>query len=126
MRQGTLSVVRIGFLLVGEASALAGDQARAVDQPDSLARLLHAALLLGGDGERDQIGNADTRTASAPEDERVLLQLQAAQRLCGDDACKHHGCGSLDVIVVRAALVAVLLQQAEGVGVAKVLCECAC
>mmetsp|Transcript_25597 Transcript_25597/g.80132 ORF Transcript_25597/g.80132 Transcript_25597/m.80132 type:complete len:512 (+) Transcript_25597:550-2085(+) len=116
--------VRVGQLVLGKVlsfGALVSDKAGAVHEVDALARLLDGLARLLGDGARDEVGDADTGLSGTVEEECLVLEFHASEPLGSEEPSEHDRGGALDVIIEAGALVLVLVQEAEGVLVAKVL-----
>ena len=109
-----------GLFLRGDGFPARDHQALAVEQPAAGPGLFRPQAFLHHGG-RDGTGDTDARLAGAVKQDSLLRQLAAADTQRPQQPRQGHRAGALDVVVEQADPVAVVLQQAEGVAIAKVL-----
>ena len=113
-------VVGVLALVADQVEPALHHQPLGVEVPAAATRLLHTEPLLHQGGD-EQFAGAHAGLAGAEEEEALVAQGAAGDAQGRQDAGDGHRGGALDVVVEAADLVAVLLQQVEGVAVGKVL-----
>mmetsp|Transcript_24540 Transcript_24540/g.38620 ORF Transcript_24540/g.38620 Transcript_24540/m.38620 type:complete len:346 (-) Transcript_24540:131-1168(-) len=115
------SFMGIRDLVVLQGGASSGsDQSLRVYQPATFSGLLLGESL-GNHLIHNQICNACTSFSSTHEDKEFILQCCSLDATSGHQSRKSDGGSTLDIVIERTDLVAISVEQAEGIAVAKVL-----
>ncbi|GDY63859.1 hypothetical protein SAV14893_032520 [Streptomyces avermitilis] len=111
----------VRHLEVAEFVALVGgEQAVAVDAPEAGGGLVGREPF-GDEGVPELVGDADTGAARAEDDDPVVAQGQVTGLGAGEDGGEVDCAGALDVVVEGEDVVAVVVEDAAGVGGSEVL-----
>ena len=113
MRIVQLVVLKFGF-------AILGNQTFRVDQENLSTSFFDRDVGFHCNSHGNQVGYACSCFTSAHEDKLVFGQSLLCQLLSGKQSSQHHTGSPLNVVVECTVRVLVLVQEAEGVRVAKV------
>ena len=121
-RQPMHAILRLGQLALEGLQAVHAvvEQALAVDQEEAGAGLGLGQALLDHRGD-ELLGDPAARRAGAEDRDGVVAERPAGDGHRGEQGAGGHGGRALDVVVERAELVAVALEQAVGVVLGEVL-----
>src|SRR5262249_61232764 len=107
-------VVRVGQFVRCQTGTSGNHKTFGVEHSDLLPRKLRIDALLSH-RSNDQVGQANSRRASAQKETSLLLEYAAGNLEPVDQSSEHHTCSPLNVVVVAAHAVAVTRKEPHGI-----------